>query len=58
MEHEVNGLVVPPIPQTIAEAIDRLYRDRSATVRMGAANERRLSDLNIDWSTVVDALTS
>jgi glycosyltransferase involved in cell wall biosynthesis len=58
VEHEANGLVVPPIPQAIAEAMDRLYRDRSATVRMGAANERKLSDLNIDWSTVVDALTS
>ena len=58
VEHEANGLVVPPIPQAIAEAMDRLYRDRSATVRMGAANERRLSDLKIDWSTVVDALTS
>jgi glycosyltransferase involved in cell wall biosynthesis len=58
VQHQVNGLVVPPIPQAIAEAMDQLYRDRKATAQMGAANKQRVVDLRIDWRTVLDRLTS
>jgi hypothetical protein len=42
----------------LAEAMDRLYRDRALAARTGAANEQRLAELCIDWPTVVEALTS
>jgi len=53
-----NGIVAPPDPRSLAQAMDRLYRDRALAARMGAANERRLAELRIDWPNVVDALTS
>lgn len=53
-----NGIVAPPDPRSLAQAMDQLYRDRALAMRMGAANERRLAELRIDWSNVVDALTS
>lgn len=58
VEHDVNGLVVPATPQAVAEAMDKLYLDRAGAARMGAANEQRVSELRIDWSTVIDSLTT
>ena len=58
VEHEVNGLVVPPSSQAIADAMDRLYLDKAGAARMGVANEQRVSELGIDWSTVIDSLTT
>jgi glycosyltransferase involved in cell wall biosynthesis len=58
VEDGSNGVVVPPEPAAIAEAMDSLYRDRASARRMGEANLRRLSELKIDWSHVVEALTS
>ena len=53
-----NGIVAPPDPRSLAQAMDQLYRDRALAARMGSANERRLAELRIDWPNVVDALTS
>jgi len=53
----VNGLVVAPDPIALADAMDRLFLDRISTANMGNANKRRLSDLRIDWETVVSSLT-
>jgi hypothetical protein len=38
--------------------MDRLYLDRVNTVRMGVANKSRISELHIDWNTVISSLTS
>ena len=58
VSHGYNGIVAPPDPRSLAQAMDQLYRDRVLATRMGAANERRLAELRIDWANVVDALTS
>jgi glycosyltransferase involved in cell wall biosynthesis len=58
VSHGHNGIVAPPDPRSLAQAMDQLYRDRVLATRMGAANERRLAELRIDWANVVDALTS
>jgi glycosyltransferase involved in cell wall biosynthesis len=55
---ERNGLVVPPDPQALAEAMDRLYLDRAQAARLGKANKQALSQLGIDWPTVIETLTS
>jgi glycosyltransferase involved in cell wall biosynthesis len=54
----VNGFIVPADPVALAEAMDRLFVDRSLTRRMGEANKLRISEMRIDWERVVTALTS
>jgi len=54
----VNGLIVPADPHALAQAMDRLFLDRALTRRMGDANRQRLSELRIDWHTVITSLTS
>lgn len=58
VEHGRNGLITEPDPKALAEAMDRLHADRKATEKMGKASLDRLSDMKIDWSTVVERLTS
>lgn len=53
-----NGLVTPPDPRALAQAMDRLYGDRGLAARMGSANLERLAELNINWDHVVSALTA
>jgi glycosyltransferase involved in cell wall biosynthesis len=53
-----NGLVVDPDARALADAFDRLYLDRRAAEAMGHANAERLNELKIDWSHVVEAMTS
>jgi len=43
VQHEVNGLLVPPDdPDALAAAIERLYRDRALGARLGAAGRQRV----------------
>jgi glycosyltransferase involved in cell wall biosynthesis len=43
VQHEVNGLIVPPDdPDALAAAIERLYRDRALCARLGAAGRQRV----------------
>lgn len=56
VENGRNGYVCPPSPLTLAQALDHLYADRGATVRMGAAARKRLDELGINWSTVLRKL--
>ncbi|MDB5457243.1 MAG: glycosyl transferase group 1 family protein LpsD [Caulobacter sp.] len=53
-----NGLIVAPEPRAVAQAMDRLHRDRAATARMGAASHDRIAEMKIDWETVVNRLTA
>ena len=53
-----NGFVTPPDPIALAEAMDQLFLDRKLAQRLGEANKRRITELHIDWDTVVTRLTS
>ena len=53
-----NGFVTPADPVALAEAMDQLFLDRTLARSMGEANKRRISELHIDWDTVVTTLTS
>jgi glycosyltransferase involved in cell wall biosynthesis len=57
VRHMRNGLVVEPSPEAVAEAMDRLYEDRSLAERLGHAGTEVLASLGISWAAVVDALT-
>jgi len=52
----VNGVVVAPEPEALAEAFDRLYADRALAARLGAAAHDRIGALGVDWDTVVSRL--
>lgn len=58
VEDGQNGLVTEATPVALAEAMDRLYRDRQLAAKLGQANLRRLAELKIDWNHVVEALTA
>jgi glycosyltransferase involved in cell wall biosynthesis len=54
VEDGVTGFVVDPTPEAIAEAANRLHRDRALAERMGAAGRERVAGLS--WETVVRTL--
>jgi len=51
-----TGLVTEPEPAHLAEAFDRLYRDRDLARVLGEAAHQRLNALGINWQTTVDKL--
>lgn len=56
VEDGVTGLVAAPEPEAVAAAFDRLYSDRALARRLGANAAARVSELGIDWDTVVEKL--
>jgi len=58
VEDNVTGSVVGPDPKAIADAIDRLHRDRQRAARMGEAGRARISSLNLSWENVADKIIS
>jgi glycosyltransferase involved in cell wall biosynthesis len=54
--HETSGYVAEPTPESLAEAIDRLWQTSETTLRaMGDAGHGRVVDIN--WDHVIDCLT-
>jgi len=53
---ERTGLVAEPEPRAIADAFDRMYRDREATTRMGKAGNALIRDVVPRWPDVVSRL--
>jgi glycosyltransferase involved in cell wall biosynthesis len=51
-----NGLIADSAPKALAAAMDRLYRDRAAAVRMGEAAAARIAALGISWDHVLGRL--
>ena len=51
-----TGFVTEPTPQGIAEAFDRLWKDRSLAKTMGENGKERYNSMHISWTNVVDRL--
>jgi glycosyltransferase involved in cell wall biosynthesis len=51
-----NGFVTQPSPESLARAMDTLYRDRERARQLGVAGKRRLDELGIGWDRVVEKL--
>ena len=51
-----TGLVAPPRPEAIAEALDRLFADRALVARMGTEGNERLRATVPAWPEVVARL--
>jgi glycosyltransferase involved in cell wall biosynthesis len=58
IEDGVNGLVAEPTPESLAAAMDRLWKDRAAGRDMGERALHTLGRYRIDWDHVVENLTS
>jgi glycosyltransferase involved in cell wall biosynthesis len=52
-----TGYVVPPAPEAIATAMDRLFYDKKSTQKMGLAGFDRLLSMGIVWENVIKKLT-
>jgi glycosyltransferase involved in cell wall biosynthesis len=52
----LNGFIVDPSPQAIAERMDWLYLNRDRARNMGRAGLGRIADLGITWDRVVERL--
>lgn len=51
-----NGLSVEPDPRALADAMDRLYWDRTLAANLGHNAQARLSELNVSWPHVLESL--
>jgi len=56
VEDGVNGFVIEPTPQLLANIMDKLYTDKVLAKQMGANALERLSEINISWSHVLRRL--
>lgn len=54
--HEETGLITEPHAGSLAKAFDRIWEDRSAANRWGAAGRTLYSRMNITWDHVVGKL--
>lgn len=54
VDHEVNGLVCEPMPEVIAQAINRLARQRKWAAGLGAAGRDRAR--TVTWDGVIEQL--
>jgi glycosyltransferase involved in cell wall biosynthesis len=52
----VSGFVVPPDPQAIGDAMDRLFLDKGRTRTMGENARTRVDELEISWPHVLERL--
>jgi glycosyltransferase involved in cell wall biosynthesis len=53
-----TGLVVEPGPDEVADAINRLWSNRSAAAEMGRAGRARYDELGLSWENVARALVA
>jgi glycosyltransferase involved in cell wall biosynthesis len=52
----LNGLVSKPDPVALAACFDQLWEDRQLAQRLGEAGDRRIRELDIDWTTTIQRL--
>jgi glycosyltransferase involved in cell wall biosynthesis len=53
-----TGIVASPEPQTLGEALVRLWESPSLAIRLGAAGRDRLADMELNWPQTVEKLLS
>jgi len=55
-ENGINGYIVPPEPEAIANAMDELCANKDKAKKMGAAGYEKLLSLDINWDNVIRCL--
>lgn len=56
VENGINGYIIEPSPEKIAERIDWLYQE-SIYKQMGEKGYSKIMDMNLSWDNVIDRLT-
>ena len=56
VQHEVNGLICEPNAESIAAAMDLLYKDQEKAEFLGTNGRQSITELNINWDHVVGSL--
>ena len=56
VRHEENGLVAEPSPESLAQALDRIWEDRTRARQWGEAGRELYQAMNISWQGVVENL--
>jgi glycosyltransferase involved in cell wall biosynthesis len=55
---EENGLVTQPTAESLAAAMDRLWRDRAHAKQLGEASRARYDQMGLNWTRVIRTLLS
>jgi len=55
VEDGINGYVVEPSPEKIAESIDKLYRENTYKA-MGERGYNKVNNMNLSWDIVIERL--
>lgn len=58
IESSINGFIVEPNPQAIADCLDFIYNNKEMAIRMGKSGYEKVITLNISWEKVVEKLCS
>lgn len=56
VENEVTGLIVKPIEQEIADAIDRIWDSPAEAKLWGEQGKLKVSNMNLSWENVLENL--
>jgi glycosyltransferase involved in cell wall biosynthesis len=56
VENDVNGFVVSPEPEVIADAIDKLYSSKEKAKKMGIEGYEKIISMDITWDKVIKSL--
>lgn len=58
VENEQTGFVVEPTAQELADAMDKLWKDKAMAKKMGQNGKKRLLEMDISWENVIKRLTT
>ncbi len=56
VEHELNGFVCDPAPESLAAAFDALWLDREGAKILGRAAHERIEEMRIGWPHVIESV--
>ena len=56
VQQNVTGLISQPDPESLAESLDKIWRDRSLARALGRAGRERYDGLQINWGNVIAQL--
>ncbi len=57
INHEVNGLVAEPTPESLGERLDEIWGDPGFAIKAGRLGNEKYHSLNLSWKHVVQTLT-
>jgi len=58
VKDQVNGFVMPPEPDAIAQKIDLMFENKRLAQAMGSRGFEMLGELDLTWNKVVNKLLS